>query len=246
MTNYAKIVKRCEKTAKFHPFYSLVRGLVKLFFPRDKVIWQTEKPADDEPIFYVCNHTKAYAPIHFILQKKKVRVWANYYFMFYQDCWNHFMKKILGGKRKFLRPLAALLYPLIIRTFRALDPIPVFHQVKLVMDVTFEKSMRTMEDGISQVIFPERTENQVNRYVYEFNAGFPMVAESYYQRTGKKMKFYPTYCAQNLHTVVVGEPIEYDPEIPMKLQRKQICRYLEGKICEMGDSLPEHEPVIYG
>lgn len=246
MTDYSKIVKRTEKSSRFHPFFSLARGLVKIFFPKDKVIWQTEKPADDEPVFYVCNHTKIYAPVHFILRKKKVRVWANYYFMFYQDCWSHLKNKVCGGKRKWLRPLAAILYPLIVRTFRALDPIPVFHQVKLVMDVTFEKSIRTMESGMSQVIFPERTENKVNRYVYEFQHGFPLVAEQYYRKTGKKMKFYPTYCAQKLHTIVVGDPIEYNPDIPMKLQRKQIAEYLQDKVAELGDSLPEHEPVIYG
>lgn len=245
MKKYYSPFKEYSKHKSFHPFYRCLRGLVRLFFPKNEFIWKTEKPAENEPVFFVCNHTKIYAPVYFLLQKKTVRPWANYYFCFYKECWQHLKNNVLSGKRKKLKPLGFLLTPLIVKTFRALEPIPVYHKSSKVME-TFEKSIFTMEEGVAQVVFPERTENQVNRYVYEFNAGFPLVAELYYKQTGKKLKFYPVYCAEKIRTFAVGDPIEYNPDVPMKLQRKQICVYLQDKIKELGDSLPEHEPVLYG
>lgn len=245
MSHYYSAVKDCYKRKRIHPFYKLTRAIVGAFFPDNEFLWNTEKPSPDEPLFMVCNHTKIYAPVYFLLSKKTVRTWANCYFLFYKDCWAHLKSKVLTGKRRWLKPLGFLLTPLIVWTFRATEPIPVYHKTKKVQ-TTFEKSIETMNENVPQVIFPERTENKVNRYVYEFNAGFPMVAELYYKETGKRMKFYPVYCAEKLRTFVAGDPIEYDPDVPMKLQRQQICRYLEDKIRELGDSLPEHEPVIYG
>ncbi|NCA92033.1 hypothetical protein EOM82_02120 [bacterium] len=246
MKKYYCPVKEYEKRKKRHPFFSFTRAIVRLFFPENQFIWKTEKPKEGEVPFFVCNHTKIYAPVYFTLQKNPTRVWANYYFLFFKTCWQHIYKRVLPNvKMKFiLYPLAFLLTPVIVLTFRAINPIPVYHFGKTVYE-TFNKSIQTMEEGMPQVIFPERTENRVNKYIYEFNAGFPMVAKEYYEKTGKIMKFYPVYCAQKLNTFVVGEPISYDPNVPIKLQRASICRYLEKKIEELGDSLPPHEVVPY-
>lgn len=248
MKKYYSVTKKYYKVKHYHPFFRLFKFIFRIFFPKNEVIWQTEKPQNGEPIFYVCNHTKIYAPVFFLLNKKPVRLWSNCYFLFLKDCWIHMKTKVLQNRKpKFLLyPLAFILTPLIVLVFRAMEPIPVYHNSAKVINETFEKSIFTMEEGIDQCIFPEKTENKVNKYIFEFNQGFPLVAQRYYEKTGKIMKFYPVYCAQKIHKVVVGEPIAYNPEIPTKIQRKQICKYLENKIGEMGDSLPEHEPVIYG
>lgn len=246
MKRYYSPLKEYATIKRFHPFYRLTRAIVSLFFPKNEFIWRTEKPKDNEAPFFVCNHTKIYAPVYFLLNKNKVRVWSNYYFLYFKSCWNHMKKAVLTNIKYgfLLKPIAFLLTPFIVLLFRAFEPIPVYHHEKRVLE-TLNKSIQTMEEGLPQVIFPERTENQVNKYVYEFNSGFPMVAKLYYEKTGKLMKFYPVYCAEKLHTFVVGEPITYDPDIPLKIQRKDICRYLENKIEELGDSLPKHEPSLY-
>ncbi|MFA6867019.1 MAG: hypothetical protein WCR54_05835 [Clostridia bacterium] len=221
--------------------------MIGLFFPKTDLVWKTEKPDDTEAAFFVCNHTKLYAPIAFLLQKPKIRVWGNYYFLFYSTCWNHLKTKVLPSIKfhHLLYPLAFLLTPIIVLTFRALEPIPVYHYSAKIIYDTFGKSIETKNDGISQVVFPERTENKINKYSYEFNRGFPLVSKNYYNKTGKLLKFYPVYCAQKLHQLVVGDPIEYDPNIPMKKQREIICNYLQDSIAKLGDSLPAHEPVLY-
>ena len=243
-TYYHAIKERSEKKPH-HPIYAAFRGIFRAFFPKNEVIWKTEKPTDEGEIVYVCNHTKIYAPIFFLLEKPTVRVWSNYYFLFYKTCWKHMKNKVVCGKRAYLRPLAFLLTPLIVKLFRATEPIPVYKMSDKVYE-SFAKSIETAEENVAQVIFPEKTENPANEYVYEFNEGFPTVAQLYYEKTGKRMKFYPTYCAQPLRKIVVGTPIEYDPDVPIKIQRATICRYLENEIKSLGDSLPEHTPPFYG
>ena len=245
MKKYYHALKERSDKKPHHPFYCVLRGLIRAFFPQNEVIWTTEKPVNEGEIVYVSNHTKIYAPIFFLLQKPTVRVWSNYYFLFCKTCWKHMKKAVVTGKRAFLKPLAFLLTPVIVALFRATEPIPVYKMSEKVME-TFDKSMETAEENVAQIIFPERTENKVNEYVYEFNQGFPTVAQLYYEKTGKKMKPYPTYCAQPLRKILVGPPIEYDPDIPIKIQRATICEYLQNAIKELGDSLPEHEPPIYG
>ncbi len=248
MKKYYSPVKEYDTYRRPHVFFKMLTGILKIFFPKNELIWKTEKPVD-EPLFLVCNHTKIYAPSYFILNKELgARLWANYYFLYFDTCWHHLKYKVLKDRKpKFLLyPLAWCLMPIIIFTFRAFNPIPVFHKSEKVDTMTFTKSIATWEEGRTQVIFPERTENRVNRYVYQFNHGFPRVAERYYKETGKRMAFYPVYCAEKLRTFVIGEPIRYNPDEGMDTQADKICHYIEDKIAELGDGLPEHEPVIYG
>lgn len=244
MAKYFSSVREYDKIKFLYPFFTAVRWGVRLFFPKCEMIWKTDKP--EGPVFFVSNHTKLFAPTFFLLQKPPVRPWLNYYFLFPKACWGHLKNKVLTGKRAWLKPLGFVLTPLIVALMRGTRSIPVYHSSTKVVDETFAKSVETMESGVSQVIFPERTENQVNPYLFELNAGFPMVADVYYRKTGKIMRFYPTYCAPDLKTVVVGEPIAYDPSVPMKKQRSEICRYLENAIKDLAESLPDHTPTLYG
>lgn len=242
-------VKEYATFKRPHVCFRLLRTVVGWFFPKNEFVWKTDKPQDGEPLFFVCNHTKIYAPTYFIVNKEnRARVWANYYFLYHQVFWKHMKNKVLKDRKpKFLLyPLALFLMPAIISTFRAFEPVPVFHKDERVETMTFKKSVETLKSGVPQVIFPERTENKVNRYVFQFNHGFPRVAERYYQETGKILRFYPVYCAEKLRTFVVGDPVIYDPAEAMDTQADKICRALEDSIRDLGDSLPPHEPVVYG
>ena len=241
---YYSSVREYDKRKYPYPFYTLTREIVRLFFPKCEVIWKTAEP--EGAAFFVCNHTKLFAPTFFLMQRPPVRPWLNYYFLFAKDCRGHLKNKVLTGKRAWLKPLGFLLTPLIVALMRGIRAVPVYHSSQKVISDTFRKSVETMESGVSQVIFPERTENRVNDYLFELNAGFPMVADVYYRETGKILRFFPAYCAPELKTVVVGEPIAYDPAVPMKKQRNDICRYLENAIKELAESLPPHTPTAYG
>jgi len=238
--------KKRREYKKKGALYKFLHFWIKLFMPKNELIWKTEKPADGEPYAFICNHTKIYAPLYFLSYDTPMRTWVNCYFFDKETCKSHLKNRVLFGKRKFLRPLGYLLTPLIVRIFNCFDFIPVFHYSDELFNVTFKKGMEAADEGVPQVIFPERTENMVNDYIYELNTGFVFSAKMLYEQTGKIMKFYPVYCAQSIRKVVMGDPISYDPTVPFKKGRTEIGIYLQNKIASLADGLPAHEKTIYG
>ena len=225
-----------------HLWLGFAKAVARIFVRKPEVVWKTEIPS--EPCLFVCNHTKNYAPVAILLYYKNVRLWANFYFMYLKDCWNHMMKKVLKDRNPILKGVAALIMPLVVWTFKSIEAIPVFHDTRV--KYTFTEFVDTLNAGKCSMVFPERTENQVSKYVYEFNRGFTFVAQTYFKQTGKLLKFYPVYCCQSLKKFVVGEPITYNPDEPMRAQSVKIAEYLQNEVTAIADSLGEHDIVLYG
>ncbi len=244
---YYSPVKPYYKRKRMRIGYRIFRRILKLFFPRNEFIWQCDKPKDDELVFFVGNHTKMYAPLTFLLNyDKPIRLWSHAAYLYHKDVLKHLIVNVIKERKpKFiLYPLAVLLSPLIVWFFRSIEPIPVFYQDRRVID-TFEKSVETFKEGISQAVFPEKTEGRINKYIFEFSRGFTQTARLLYEQTGKVLKFYPLYVCQPLKKVLIGEPIAYNPDIHINKQKNDICLYLENAIKELGDSLPEHKIIVY-
>ena len=115
---------------KKKPYFTLnfLRAIVRPFFKKPKVEFKTEIP--DEPVMYVCNHTKIYAPTAIVLYFRNIRMWANSYFMDYKQCWHHMKTKVLKDRKQFL-PFIALILPLVVVAFRQMEHIPVYRDTKV-------------------------------------------------------------------------------------------------------------------
>jgi hypothetical protein len=241
MKKYYSPTKPYCKRKKLHLFLNIFKKCL-FFIKKDEIVWKTEKP--NEPVVFISNHTKTHAPFNFILFfKPAARLWANCYFISIKECWKFLNKDFLKEKNIFFKCLVALFLPIVVASFRSIEPIPVYHDMRV--KITFDKSTDTLNENKNIIIFPERTENQVNKYIFQLNRGFPHMAQAYYKSTGKKLKFYPVYTCHDLHKILIGDPIEYNPAVSIIEQRETICLYLENKIKELGDSLPEHKIDLY-
>ena len=240
---YYHPLKSHRRTKPIRPFFRLIRFFAKVFVKRVDFIWRCEK--DEIPIF-ICNHTGLSAPFAFLVfYPQKIRTWSYYKFLSVSKIWEHMKKVVLPRWRapKILYPLCFLVTPVIFWLFRSIEPVPVYRVDRNVMN-TYNKAIETYENGEAQVIFAERLDShaeKVSDYVYKLNRGFVRTAQIYYERTGKIMKFYPCYCSSKLKKLVIGEPIYYNKDIPLKIQRETICNYLENKITALGKSLPKHK-----
>lgn len=247
MKKYYSPIKPYYKRKRIRFGFRIFKALLKFFFPKNEFVWRCDRPADGQPVIFVGNHTKLYAPLAFLLNyEKPIRPWSNAFFLFYKEVLGHMFNNVLKNRKpKFLLyPFAVIISPLIVWFFRSIEPIPVYHQDRRVIE-TFDKAVQTLETGIQQVVFPEKLEGMANKYMFELNQGFTFVAKQYYEKTGKCLKFYPVYTCQQLRKVLVGKPIAFDPAINFKKQKVDICKYLENGIKELADSLPEHRIVIY-
>lgn len=232
---------QCGKKKKPNITLNVLRGIAAVFLRKPKIDWRT--PAPDEPALYVCNHTKIYAPAVLVIYFRNVRQWANAAFMNYKDCWRQMFDKVLQ-KRKFLIPLAVLIMPLIVVTFRQMDHIPVYRDARVLR--TFKECSDCLSSGRSTVVYAEKYDGrQVNEYLFELQTGYLYAAQKYYADTGKALKIYPVYCAQKLSKFVIGAPVVFNPEVSVKAQAGKINSYLEKTIGELADSLPSHKAVLY-
>ena len=245
---YYHPLKNGRKTKAIRPFFRVCLFFARIFTKKPKFIWKL--PLDGQnttaPPVFICNHTGLSAPFNFLVHyPDKIRTWSYYKFLHLKEIWPQ-MKNVVLKRWKanpFLYAFIFLVTPIIFWLFRSIEPIPVYRIDRKVI-ATFHKSVETYLDGTAQVIFAERLHDnleQISPYVYSLNRGFVHSAKLLYQKTGEIMKFYPCYSCASLNVVLIGEPISYNPNIPLKEQRETICTYLEQKITALGASLPPHK-----
>ena len=242
---YYHPLKDYRKTKPRRLFFKLCLFFARILTKKPQFIYKIPINNNETPVF-VCNHTGLSAPFNFLVHYgKKIRTWSYYKFLHVNEIWPHMKNVVL--KRWKANPLLYILIffatPIIFWLFRSIEPIPVYRIDRKVID-TFNKSVETYLQGTAQVIFAERLHDNLHKvspYVYSLNRGFVHSAKLLYKKTGKIMKFYPCYACASLNKILIGEPISYNPYIPLKDQREYVCEYLEQKITALGASLPAHK-----
>ena len=226
---------------KYSVYAHFVKVLARIIFKKPEFVFEEPLPKD-EAVVFTANHSGAYGPVNAalyfptpcrpwtiaqILDKKSAAD-----FVFY-DFFAATTKKCKFFWRALSHLVAFLLRPLLLAT----DGIPVYHDRRITE--TFAKSIDALKSGSSIVVFPECPE-KFSSHINEFYGGFAKLGLLYYKETGKKLKFYPTYVAHPLKKVLVGKPVEYDPEKPATLGRKQIAEELRDRTEKLALSLPDH------
>lgn len=225
--------------------YRIIRWLVKLFYPKMAVEGLEQLP--QEPCIIVSNHAQMNGPIagelyfpgnrHIwcageMMHLKEVPAYA------YQDFWSRKPRAI----RWLYKLLSYIIAPISVCIFNNAHTIGVYRDKRILS--TFRETTEKLCDGSNVIIFPEHAV-AYNAIVYEFQDGFVSVAKSYYRQTGKRLAFVPMYLAPNLKKMVLGTPVVFDPEAPIKEERRRICQYLTGEITAIARALPRHKVVPY-
>lgn len=225
--------------------FRVIRFLVKLFYPKMTVEGLENLP--DEACIVVGNHTQMNGPIcgelHFPGKRK---IWCAHQMMYIKEVPAYAFEDFWSSKPKwthwFFRLLSYIIAPLSSCLFNNAQTIPVFRDNRLL--TTFKQTIAQLEEGCNIIIYPECYEPH-NNIVYQFQDRFIDVAKLYYKRTGKTVSFVPMYIAPALKKMYLGEPIAYDPNIPMEEQRKKIADYLMDAVTQIAVNLPRHRVVPY-
>lgn len=156
----------------------------------------------------------------------------------YRDFWSFKPKRSRWYYKLMSYPTAWLLHFLC----KNANTIGVYRDARVMG--TFKKTVRTLADGYSVVIFPER--NQLhNHIIYDFQDRFIDVARLYYKQTGKALAFTPMYIAPRLRQLHLGVPTYFRPDVPMDEERERIKTYLMESITALAEALPRHTVVPY-
>ncbi|MBQ4082074.1 MAG: hypothetical protein IJC55_02105 [Clostridia bacterium] len=225
--------------------YKVIKGLVRLFYPKTRVEGVDHLP--QEPAIIVGNHTQMNGPIvcelYFparrytwcaaqMMHLKEVPAYA------YQDFWSQKPKRV----RWFYKILSYVIAPFSACVFQNANVIGVYHDARILS--TFRETVKCLKDGAHVVIFPEHDVPH-NHIVCEFQDRFIDIAKLYYKKTAKELQFVPMYIAPALKCAYLGEPIRFCAQNSMEDERRRICDYLMNEITRIACDLPEHTVVPY-
>ncbi len=225
--------------------YRTIRWFVRLFYPKTEIIGLENLP--QAPCLVIGNHAQMHGPIvgdlYFpeprylwctgeMLRIKEIPAYA------YQDFWSRKPKAV----RWFYKLLSYIIAPFSDCVFNSAQTIPVYRDKRVVL--TFRETVQRLQKGANVVIFPEH-DAPYNHILCQFQDGFVRVAKTYYQQTGKALSFVPMYLAPALKQAVLGQPVVFDPEAPIKDEQQRIATALMDSITQLACSLPRHKVVPY-
>ena len=95
---------------------------------------------------------------------------------------------------------------------------------------TMQISTETLESGEPILIFPEA--KAVKEGVGEFMTGFEHIAKYYYQKTGKKVSFYPMFISKTNQTMYIGQPVIFNPENDANIEKERIISSLKDRMLD--------------
>ena len=230
---------------KISPLYRVVRGMIRFFYPRTKIVGAERLP--EGPALVIGNHAQMNGPIvgelyfpgkHYIwcagemMRRREVARYA------YTDFWSFKPRAV----RPFYRVLAHLITPLAVLLFNNAHTIAVNRDTRILS--TIRETVQRLGEGNRVIIFPERNEKH-NHVVYAFQEGFVDVARFYHRKTGVALPFVPMYVCPRLKLAVLGDPVYYDPDSPPEAERQRVCAAMAQAITDLAEALPEHTVVPY-
>ena len=215
---------------------SIVFGVILLLI--QPFIWSFTKGKknvrkDDEARVFVANHYEIYGPFIAVLRFPfKFRPWAidkmcnpnsieeQMSIGFYNNY------KWLPKWIKFIIVKSAK--RLVLFAIRFFRPIPVSRDNIRANLKTIQQSTEVLESKKSIFIFPER--NAVKEGVGEFMSGFEHLGKYYYQKTGKRISFYPVFISKKNHSMYIEEPLIFNPDNDPNLEKSRIVNGLHDSI----------------
>ena len=226
----------------------LYRGLkcaVWLFYPKMEVCGAENLPG--EPSIIVANHSQMNGPICAeIYGPENCYIWCAGEMMRMKDVPEYAFRDFWSQKPKWTHPgyklLSYIIAPLAAYIFSRGPGIGVYHDIRLIG--TFKNTVNRLQEGNHIVIFPEHDVKN-NHILYDFQDKFIDVAKLYYKKTGKQLNFVPLYIAPKLKQMHYGNPIRFDPDVPMDEERDRICQYLMNEITDIACDLPKHTVIPY-
>lgn len=225
--------------------YRVVRGLVKLFYP--KVRFEGLENLPGESCVIVANHAQMNGPIiGEVFFPGQRRVWCVAEMMTLKEVPAYAFKDFWSQKPRwqhpFFRLLSYIIAPIAAAVFTNALTIPVYRDSRVIG--TLKRSVRALEEGTNVILFPEKDEKR-DAILYAFQEGFVDLARLYFRQTGRALKFVPAYIAPRLRRVVLGEPVAYKPDNPVAVERERVCEALSGRISGLARALPRHRVVPY-
>ena len=198
---------------------------------------------DDNPLVFLCNHGEFYGPMACkIYIPVPIRAWTNSTMMFDKKSVAKYIYENTTSKQEHMpefekRILARMAAWLSVNVMSQLECIPVYRESLMKLRETFRLTMDAMEAGDNILIFPENPEQKYPREgIGELSPGFVMLADIYWKRKHKKMRFLPMYADKKHRTITFGDIVEYQPENSLGDEQNRIVEGILRQIRSIAEA----------
>ena len=199
---------------------------------RCKVVHADHIVQDDEnPIVFLCNHGEFYGPMACkIYIPVPIRAWTNATMMGDKKAVTEYIYNNTTSRQERMpeiekRLLARIAAWLSVNVMSQLECIPVHKDSPLKLRETFRLTIEAMETGDNILIFPENPEQKYPREaIGNLSPGFLTLADIYWKRKKKRMRFLPVYADKKGRRIIFGNIIEYNPENNQTEEQDRIVR----------------------
>lgn len=199
-----------------------------------------ENVGDVNPAVFVCNHKRVYGPMVTNLYMPYIcRPWIISGMVEKDEIYDHMINgynvkesKLPWFIKKFL---VRILSPVYLWAMNSVEPIPVYRNRGRDIIKTINITVEAMEQEDNILIFPEdqtKTEGFTDK-PGEFFMGFSHIGRAYFNKTGKKITFYPMYADSEKKIIFIGKGIKYDPGNSSHDERDRIVAYLKKNMDDM-------------
>ena len=231
---------------RLQPFgTSFLRALIRRIYPHRLLGKEHIHLDDGNPIVFLCNHGEIYGPLVAISwMPVPVRPWVIARIAVDREqvtdyLYRYTFKDLAWMPRPLRRPVAWLAGRFLSACMRQLESIPVYRDSPGQLMKTFRASVEAMQAGDNLLIFPENPNAVAQDHGYEREgvgelfAGFAMLGQIYYARTGKRCRFVPMFCHKDAHTIRFAPEIVYDPEADPETERRRVAETCEAEMRRM-------------
>ena len=228
-------IGRCIKNIILSIILCFCYIILFLFFRCNRVGLQNINKNDEARVF-VSNHYQMFGPIATILSLPyKFRPWIIDKMMDPETVEKQMGLLIYSQYHKipkFIKFIALkCVKNLMVFIMRAFRGISVSRENFRANIETMKVSTETLNKKQAIMIWPEKD------YVFEgigyFMKGFEHLGKYYYQKTGKRISFYPIFTSATNRTMYFGKPIIYDPNKDANEQKEEIVAYLRNSMVDM-------------
>lgn len=204
-------------------------------FVKSKVRGKKNVRKDDEARVFVANHYEIFGPVAMYLRfPYKFRPWVIDKIMTPESVeaqmsisvYNNFPKYPMWFKKIVVKSLKNMM----VFAMNHAKAIKVSRENFRENLITMQESMDTLNKGVSVLIFPELSYTESG--VGVFQSGFEHLGKYYYQKTGKKISFYPVFISKQEKQMFIEKPIVYDPNKDPNEQKHEIVYYLRDKMLD--------------
>ncbi len=225
--------KPFEVPKKKQPFFSAVKKvLLRPFYRKPKVYLPEE--GMQEKCIVLANHAAKSGPVGIELFLPLFSVkWAAHEMLgdyktrraYLRDV--YYMRKKGWGRARasFVSAFEAVFSRLV---YKGIKTIATYRDMRLLK--TLRNSKSVLDAGNSVVIFPEDSDAGYFEEMRSFHAGFVLLSEYYYNKTGEDLPVYPCYYHAKKRVLAVGEPVKVNHLLRLGKKREEIAELVKEKV----------------